>query len=173
MRILLTGLLIFLIWATFSSYIYIEKIWQEPVDPDLTSLEAVTEEAFMEESSDSIMAKALTIPSDFAVYFEFDKDEIIPNPQNDTGFEAFIDYLIFESDALVEITGHADWTGPEDYNYRLGLRRANSVLVHFQKLGINDKNLSLKSEGELNPVADNNSKEGRAKNRRAEITIKK
>jgi len=173
MRILVSGLLIFLIWATFSSYIYIEKIWQEPVDPDLTSLEAVAEEAVMEESSDSIVEKAQTIPSDFSVYFEFDKDEIIPNSQNDAGFEAFIDYLIFESDAVVEITGHADWLGAEDYNYRLGLRRANSVLVQFQKMGINDKNLSLKSEGELNPVADNNTAEGRAKNRRVEITIKK
>ena len=173
MRILVTGLLLFLIWATFSGYIYVEKIWQEPVDSDLTMSEPVVEEAIIEESSETEMAEPLAIPSDFAVYFEFDKDEIIPNNQNNVGFEAFIDYLIFESDAVVEITGHADWTGSEDYNYRLGLRRANSVLVHFQQLGINDKNLSLKSDGEMNPVADNNSLEGRAKNRRAEITIKK
>lgn len=173
MRILLTGLLIFLIWATFSSYIYLEKIWQKPVDPDLTYVEAIIEDAVLEESADSIVAKALIIPSDFAVYFEFNKDEIIPNNQNDAGFEAFIDYLIFKSDAVVEITGHTDYRGTEEYNYRLGLGRANSVLVHFQKLGINDKNLSLKSDGELNPVADNNTDEGRAKNRRVEITIKK
>ena len=173
MRILISGLLVFLIWASFSSYIYVEKIWQEPVDPDLTIAEPLVEENVIEESSDTLMTEIPDLPSNFAVYFDYNKSEFMADNQNDAKFEAFLDYLIFVSESTVEITGHTDALGSEEYNHRLGLTRANSVILHFHKLGINDNQLIIKSEGESNPVASDNTEEGRAKNRRAEIIIKK
>ena len=173
MRILISGLFVFLIWSAFSSYIYVEKIWQEPVDPDLTIIEPLIEEEIIEEPSDSLISEIPDLPSDFAVYFNYNESDFMTDNQNDANFEAFLDYLIFVSEAKVEIIGHTDAIGPADYNHRLGLTRANSVILHFQKLGINDPRLILKSEGESNPVADNNTEEGRAKNRRSEIIIKK
>ncbi|MCK4922231.1 MAG: OmpA family protein [Bacteroidales bacterium] len=169
MRILISGLLVFLIWASFSSYIYVEKIWQEPVDLDLT----IAEENVIEESSDTLMTEIPDLPSEFTVYFDYNKSDFMADNQNDAKFEAFLDYLIFATESTVEITGYTDGLGSAEYNHRLGLTRANSVILHFHKLGINDDRLIIKSEGESNPVASNNTVEGRAKNRRAEITIKK
>lgn len=173
MRILITGLFVFLIWAAFSSYIYVEKIWQEPVDPDMTISDPMVVENDIEESSDTLMTETPALPSDFVVYFDYNKSDIISDNQNDAKFNAFLDYLIFESESRVEITGHTDALGSADYNYKLGLTRSNSVVLHFQKLGINDPRLILKSEGESNPSVSNNTEGGRAKNRRAEINIKK
>ena len=172
MRILISGLFVFLIWAAFSSYIYVEKIWQEPVDPDTTLVEPVVEEIVLEEASDLSPAATPVLPSDFNVYFDYNKADIIADNQNDEKFKTFIDYLIFETESIVEITGHTDARGSAKYNDELGLIRANSVVLRFQELGINDARLSINSKGESSPVANNTTEEGRANNRRTEIKIK-
>ncbi len=172
MRILISGLFVFLIWAAFSSYIYVEKIWKGSVVPDVTLTEPVLEENAVEEISDASLIESPTLLSDFAIYFDYNMSKIIPDVQNDAKFAAFIDYLIFETESFVEITGHADARGPSRYNDELGLIRANSVVLRFQELGINSDRLIIRSDGESNPVASNETEEGRAKNRRAELTIK-
>ena len=169
MRILISGLFVFLIWAAFSSYIYVEKIWQEPADPEVTLVEPVVEEVLTEDVS---VAETPALPSDFIVYFDYNKSDIIVDSQNDEKFKTFIDYLIFETESIVEITGHTDSRGSAKYNDELGLIRANSVVLHFQELGINDDRLSIHSKGESSPVSNNTTEEGRADNRRAEIKIK-
>ena len=71
---------------------------------------------------------------------------------------------------MVTVIGHTDSTGPEDYNMGLSERRAKSAADFLSGQGITD--ITTKGMGESAPVADNGTREGRAKNRRVEITTK-
>lgn len=69
------------------------------------------------------------------------------------------------------IVGHTDSIGAETYNQTLSERRVQAVAAQLIDLGVNNEQLELRSQGELSPVADNATKEGRAQNRRVEVTI--
>jgi len=74
--------------------------------------------------------------------------------------------------ARFEIQGHTDSTGPEDYNLRLSIKRAKAVKRFLVKeCGIEEKRLIVKGYGEDRPIASNDTKEGRQKNRRVEVKI--
>ncbi len=72
---------------------------------------------------------------------------------------------------VVEVAGHTDSTGTEDYNQGLSERRASSVTQYLQARGVMDQRLITLGMGELRPVADNASADGRQLNRRVEITM--
>jgi outer membrane protein OmpA-like peptidoglycan-associated protein len=71
----------------------------------------------------------------------------------------------------VQITGHTDNTGPEDYNHALSERRAQSVKDFLVARGVDSGRISVSGVGEMQPVADNHTREGRAQNRRVDIRI--
>lgn len=66
------------------------------------------------------------------------------------------------------ITGHTDSVGPASYNMGLSERRAQSAASYLESMGITG--ITTNGMGESSPVADNGTREGRAKNRRIEIT---
>jgi len=68
--------------------------------------------------------------------------------------------------AKLEIEGHSDSSGDEVYNLKLSERRANSVKQYFIKKGVDPSRLTSKGYGENQPIAPNNTREGRAQNRR-------
>ena len=72
---------------------------------------------------------------------------------------------------VVEVAGHTDNTGSESYNQSLSERRAGSVSTYLKAQGINSQRLITVGMGELRPVADNNTADGRQVNRRVEITM--
>ena len=72
---------------------------------------------------------------------------------------------------VVEVAGHTDSTGSEDYNQGLSERRASSVSRYLVAKGISDQRFITVGMGELRPVADNATAEGRQSNRRVEITM--
>lgn len=74
-----------------------------------------------------------------------------------------------ETDILVE--GHADATGPEDYNLKLSRQRANAVASFLEAQGVKTSRVDEKGYGESQPVADNSTDTGRQKNRRVDIAI--
>jgi outer membrane protein OmpA-like peptidoglycan-associated protein len=71
----------------------------------------------------------------------------------------------------ITITGHTDYIGSAEYNYKLGLQRAERVKQLLIKKGIAPERIEVLSKGEEEPVAANGSAGGRAKNRRVEINI--
>lgn len=80
-------------------------------------------------------------------------------------------YLTDYPDKVITIIGHADNIGSEEYNFELGRIRglsAKNLLINYK---IPHKKIKVISEGELSPVASNDSKEGRRMNRRVEIDI--
>ncbi len=92
--------------------------------------------------------------------------------------QEFIDQLTEISSVLnsypqaqAKVVGHTDSTGSTLYNQNLSKHRAQAVVNKLIKLGVTPKQLEWRGEGESNPIADNNKAEGRAKNRRVEISI--
>jgi OOP family OmpA-OmpF porin len=73
----------------------------------------------------------------------------------------------------VEIQGHTDGMGSDDYNQNLGQRRAESVRSYFVSKGVGASRLTARSLGESQPVASNSTPEGRQMNRRVELHPKK
>ncbi|CAM1369486.1 conserved hypothetical protein [Tenacibaculum sediminilitoris] len=69
------------------------------------------------------------------------------------------------------VTGHTDNTGSEQRNMIIGKQRAEFIKEYFIKSGILSTRVNTLSKGETEPIASNNTKEGRAKNRRSKVTI--
>jgi OOP family OmpA-OmpF porin len=70
----------------------------------------------------------------------------------------------------VEVDGHTDNVGPAAYNMKLSERRANSIMEYFVDNGVEAERLTIKGLGLTKPAVSNDTKEGRAKNRRVELT---
>jgi len=71
----------------------------------------------------------------------------------------------------VLIEGHTDSIGDADYNMGLSIRRAQAVKDHFVAEGVAANRMSIKGLGETDPITENDTKEGRAKNRRVEFVV--
>jgi len=71
----------------------------------------------------------------------------------------------------VEIQGHTDATGPEEYNMKLGEERAEAVRRFLSKQGLALNRMATISYGEAEPVAPNDNREGRAQNRRVALIV--
>jgi len=70
---------------------------------------------------------------------------------------------------MLEVQGHTDDQGAEDYNLKLSQRRAETVVVYLGLFGIDSRRPLPKGYGESKPVMPNATEEGRAKNRRVEL----
>lgn len=72
---------------------------------------------------------------------------------------------------LIEVAGHTDSTGSEQYNQQLSERRAETVAAYLRNRGIRADRLITVGAGEMRPIASNDTAEGRAQNRRVELTF--
>jgi len=77
----------------------------------------------------------------------------------------------FASEMKIDLTvvGHTDHVGTEEYNLALSLRRAKAVVDYLEANGLGHVSFTQHGKGESRPVADNETAEGRALNRRVEI----
>lgn len=108
--------------------------------------------------------------SDDAVKFASDKYELSPEAQSRLSQVA--DRLKSENkNVYVEIQGHTDSRAGADYNMRLGEERAEAVRRYLSKQGIALNRMSTISYGKEEPVAPNDTREGRAQNRRVVLVV--
>lgn len=104
------------------------------------------------------------------VNFDFDSTTVKEQYFSDLGELA--DFLKRFSDLQVDVEGHTDSVGSDDYNMGLSQRRASAVVdVLVNQYGIERSRLEPKGYGESQPVASNDTKEGRAENRRVMATL--
>lgn len=101
------------------------------------------------------------------IEFGFDKADI--DPGGAAVLDVAADTLKRCKDVQVKIEGFTDSTGPESYNQGLSERRARSVESYLQGAGVADDRLDAVGYGESRPVAPNDTREGRARNRRVEL----
>lgn len=109
----------------------------------------------------------LNMPSE--VTFGFDSSDLTSNARGALNEVARI--LTQYDDTRVNIGGHTDSTGDTGYNQRLSERRAQAVGNYLSQSGVAGSRLNMTGYGENQPVANNNSEQGRAQNRRVEITL--
>lgn len=103
--------------------------------------------------------------------FDFDKSVIKPEGRAVlNGFVTSLNGSRAKYDTVIVI-GHTDSIGSDAYNMRLGLRRAEAVKAYLVSAGIDSRLIRTSSKGEREPVADNKSAAGRAKNRRVVIEV--
>jgi OOP family OmpA-OmpF porin len=102
-------------------------------------------------------------------FFDFDKAVLKPAGQ------ASLDDLVSKlKDINLEViiaVGHTDSVGTDAYNQKLSVRRAEAVKAYLQGKGVESSRIYTEGKGESQPVADNKTAEGRAKNRRVEIEV--
>jgi outer membrane protein OmpA-like peptidoglycan-associated protein len=81
--------------------------------------------------------------------------------------------LVFQEfdQTLIDVAGHTDSDGSDDYNYDLSRQRAASVARYLTSQQLDRNRFSVDGRGEREPIASNASASGKQKNRRVEITI--
>ena len=124
----------------------------------LAELEAPVEEA---------LPDRISLSAD--VLFDFDKAEI--KPEFTAEIDAAAELLLANPDVTVRIDGHTDSIGTEEYNQGLSERRAEAVAAYLEAAGVSRDRMTVAGFGETQPVASNDTAEGRALNRRVEIDL--
>jgi len=99
--------------------------------------------------------------------FEF--NSIVINPDSKQGLKFVVKKLSKNKNYRVQVEGHTDDKGSEEYNQKLSERRANSVKKFLIASGVKTSKIKIQGFGELNPIADNTTEDGCAKNRRVEV----
>lgn len=168
MRIIITGLIVFIIWCVFSAWIYNDHALpalRKPA-PVVTVPDAAAREA------DSLAKLRAMMPEDLSVYFEFNDARFRADQQFDNSLAAFSAWLDKYPGSILSVTGHTDLVGTPEYNRELGMKRAEVVAGYLAGKGFDPGRMVKESMGASEPAAGYITEEQRAKNRRTEITIK-
>ena len=103
------------------------------------------------------------------IEFEFNKTELTTDSK--TYLNEIIDFMQNNNKIIVQINGHTDNIGNTEDNLELSIGRAKAVFDYLLSKNIDKNRLSYKGFGDTKPIDDNNTEEGRAKNRRVEFQI--
>ncbi|SHL83994.1 Outer membrane protein OmpA [Chitinophaga jiangningensis] len=115
------------------------------------------------------VGEGINVKFDAGVLFGFDKSDLSPAAQ--TSITQLAEVLNKYPDTYVRVEGHTDSKGTDEYNMGLSQRRVNSVTAFLTKQGVAASRIQGFAYGESQPIADNETEEGRAKNRRVEFSI--
>jgi len=111
-----------------------------------------------------------TVSMDLNVNFEFESANLPPEFYSDV--KELATFLKSYDNSVVTIEGHADATGPETYNQQLSEKRAKAIRdILVKDFNVEVERLNFVGFGEAKPVASNQTKEGRSKNRRAATVV--
>jgi len=103
------------------------------------------------------------------IFFDTDKFDLLPDSKAE--LTKLIAFLSKNTTMHIEIGGHTDTEGSEIHNMTLSQNRAKAVFDYLTSNGVGAEKLSYKGYGESMPIADNDTPEGRAKNRRTEFKV--
>ena len=104
------------------------------------------------------------------IYFDFDKSDLLPESADE--LNRLLEYLDSHPNLEIMITGHTDNFGTEAYNLNLSNNRAMAVANYLTEKGIDRQRISFSGAGSNEPVADNDTAQGRSLNRRVEFELK-
>jgi outer membrane protein OmpA-like peptidoglycan-associated protein len=103
------------------------------------------------------------------LYFDFDKADI--KPEYESYLIKMAKIVMGHSDLRVKVIGNTDAFGTDAYNMGLSERRAKAIVDFFAQHGLRRDKIVLDFDGERNPVADNETSEGRQENRRVDFSF--
>jgi len=113
------------------------------------------------------VTEKVTLAAD--VLFDFDKSVI--KPEGKAKLDDLVSKLAGVALEVIVAVGHTDSIGTDAYNVGLSNRRANAVKQYLVSKGIEANRIYTEGKGEKQPVADNRTADGRAKNRRVELEV--
>lgn len=103
----------------------------------------------------------------YGIYFDFDKSDL--KIGSEKMLSEIVKLMLNYADLEIEIQGHTDSTGARDYNLKLSEKRANTVKSYLVLYGIDPARMTTRGYGLNEPVASNETEEGRVLNRRVEL----
>ncbi len=136
-----------------------------PVPKKAEPVAKAAEEPVVEEVAVVEVAK----PSDFSGFFKTDSFELTDKAKSK--LDDYAEYLQANPDSGLQIRGFTDSKGSAAYNQKLSQKRADAVKNYLESKDVDAKRMEAIGEGEKYPVADNATADGRAKNRRVELTV--
>ena len=107
----------------------------------------------------------------FAADAFFDFDKSVLKPEGRAKLTDLVEKIRGVNLEVIIAVGHTDSIGSDAYNQRLSVRRAEAVKAYLVSKGIEKNRVYTEGKGEKQPVADNKTSEGRAKNRRVEVEV--
>jgi outer membrane protein OmpA-like peptidoglycan-associated protein len=115
------------------------------------------------------VGEGIKITFDSGILFETDSYQLQPAAK--TNIESLVRVLNKYQDTNILIEGDTDNTGSDDHNQTLSERRAQAVADYEKSLGVAGSRISTVGLGESNPIASNDTDDGRQQNRRVEVAI--
>jgi OOP family OmpA-OmpF porin len=116
-----------------------------------------------------VQAEVITLSDADDVLFAFNSADLTPSMQS--RLDSVMGKLQDPSVTSIKVVGHTDSVGSDEYNLELSQKRASSVAEYLLSQGVTPNKVTSEGKGESEPVADNETEEGRAKNRRVELNI--
>jgi peptidoglycan-associated lipoprotein len=141
----------------------------EPVTPVEPVKEAAKVESAQQEGGAAKASAAVALEN---VYFDFDKSDLRQDARDalSKNAEALLKQV---ADAKIQVAGHCDERGSDEYNLALGERRAKSVAKYLETLGVKADRISTISYGKEKPAVNGHDEAAWSKNRRAEFVVVK
>jgi outer membrane protein OmpA-like peptidoglycan-associated protein len=142
-------------------------VWSSRMEAQKRSMEQATAGTGVNVTQTADNQLKLDIPSD--VSFDVGRADIRSNFR--PVLDKFADTLKSNPATEVRVVGHTDSSGPDSVNDPLSVNRAASVREYLSVHGVSTARVAIDGRGERDPIADNNTESGRAKNRRVEILV--
>ena len=144
------------------------NVWSKRMEDRRQAMEQATRGTGVEVSRTADNQLKLNIPNDIS----FDVNSSVIKPQMRSVLDPFAASLRDDPNARIQIVGHTDSTGSDATNNPLSVDRAQSVRDYLAARGVSSARIETAGRGEHEPVADNTSDAGRARNRRVEIYLR-
>jgi outer membrane protein OmpA-like peptidoglycan-associated protein len=151
-----------------------DELWVEAVTlgGDNYRLTIILKELMKQDVTASSMFEALNRDGHIALYINYDTGKSIIRDDSKPVIDQIIEMMKSNPDLKIGVEGHTDNVGTPASNKTLSEARAKSVVTAIIAKGISSDRLSPAGFGQDKPIADNNTEEGRAKNRRVELVKK-
>lgn len=151
------------------------ELWVEVVpfnDGNDYYLTIVAKETMKQDVTAGDMFEALSREGHIALYINFDTGKSAIKPESKPIVNQIVDMLKSNPQLKINVEGHTDNVGNQKSNKTLSDARAKAVVAEIIVQGIEAERLTAIGLGQDKPIADNNTEEGRAKNRRVELVKK-
>lgn len=144
------------------------NVWSRHMESQQRAMEQATQGTGVEVTRTADNQLKLNVPADVS----FDSGRADVKPELRAVLDQFANGLKAQPNTLVNIVGHTDSQGSDAVNEPLSRDRAQSVKNYLVDRGVGGSRIDTAGRGEHEPIADNNTAQGRAKNRRVEIFLR-
>lgn len=115
------------------------------------------------------VGEGIVVDFEEKILFAYDKSDL--SASSEGSLQKLVAVLKEYPDTNIEVQGHTDSKGSDQYNQGLSERRARAVSAYLRNAGVSDSRLTTKGYGETAPLASNDSDDGRSQNRRVTFLI--